>query len=455
MRRPLAGIAILLFVQIGLVGQNAAPPAGSLSGRIFDSRGQAVRAGITLYRDGYDAEGNRALVRVPIGSIPYNPVDARLTSYGLANTLLSDPTSVDPSDRPRPTANDLGEFRIRNLEPGEYVVHIDAGARNAFYPGETDPTKATRITVRAGEENALRDMTLNLGAEGVLRVRVMDETGLSLTNALVHVKRSGDSHRLLSQNLAPGRMSDIGRLPLGTYEVEAILVRVTGPISAASATVQMMGADRELDLKVSRGAMLSGRALTLPVDGISKPVDGVRFGLAFSRISPGLVLPVASDANGNFKAESVPPGVSLIVPMGIPGGMCLTGVAQGPRNALREGLEVAGQETRFTALLRTSSEKIAGAVQDGSGKPVPGALVAVVPDDAERKDAFAAASADSRGSFEFECLDPGTYKLYAWNRLDGAAYKNAEFMKMYEGRGVPLAVQTGRNLAVEVRSMDR
>jgi hypothetical protein len=304
MHRAFVGIAVLMFVQLGLRGQNAAPAAGILSGRIFDSRGQAVRAGITLYRDGYDGEGNRTLVRVPISSIPLIPPDMFLSSYGLINTSVAE---TNPA--PRPTSNDLGEFRIRNLEPGEYVVYVEAGARSAFYPGETDWTKAARIAIRAGEENLLKDLTLNPGPEGMLRLRVLDQTGQSMTNAILRIRRSGTTQRLFAQDLSVARMNDISRLPPGAYDIEVVLVRRQGPISAASTTVQMLGADRELDLKVSRGAMLSGRAITLPVDGISKPVNGVRFGLAFSRISPGLVLPIASDANGNFKAESVPPGL--------------------------------------------------------------------------------------------------------------------------------------------------
>jgi hypothetical protein len=35
---------------------------------------------------------------------------------------------------------------------------------------------------------------------------------------------------------------------------------------------------------------------------------------------------------------------------------------------------------------------------------------------------------------------PGSYQLFAWSRLNGAAYKNAEFMKHYQGRGVPIVV---------------
>jgi hypothetical protein len=39
------------------------------------------------------------------------------------------------------------------------------------------------------------------------------------------------------------------------------------------------------------------------------------------------------------------------------------------------------------------------------------------------------------------CVQPGNYRLYAWNYLDGAAYRNAEFMKNYDERGSPLKIE--------------
>ena len=49
--------------------------------------------------------------------------------------------------------------------------------------------------------------------------------------------------------------------------------------------------------------------------------------------------------------------------------------------------------------------------------------------------------ADPNGRFEIHGIAPGSYKLFAWPELEGAAYRNADFMQEFEQRGKPVKIQ--------------
>jgi hypothetical protein len=62
---------------------------------------------------------------------------------------------------------------------------------------------------------------------------------------------------------------------------------------------------------------------------------------------------------------------------------------------------------------------------------------------------------DSEGRFEIHGIAPGSYKLFAWPELEGAAYRNAEFMKEFEERGKPVKIEKGPQLTVDQRRPEK
>jgi hypothetical protein len=69
--------------------------------------------------------------------------------------------------------NDLGEFRIYGLQPGEYYVSVTmrfpggdvetpgSGSAPSYYPGTTNPGEARRIAVDFGQTVANADVQLS------------------------------------------------------------------------------------------------------------------------------------------------------------------------------------------------------------------------------------------------------------------------------------------------------
>jgi hypothetical protein len=83
---------------------------------------------------------------------------------------------------------------------------------------------------------------------------------------------------------------------------------------------------------------------------------------------------------------------------------------------------------------------------------LPFAVVAVVPDTPYRATPlrFRSVVTDSDGQYEIHGIAPGSYKLFAWTELEGAAYLNAEFMKEFEDRGKVVKAEKGAHLETDL-----
>jgi len=141
--------------------------------------------------------------------------------------------------------NDLGEFRIFGLWPGEYVIAAaprspfggtatpPSGATTTtatFYPGTADVSAAQPVLVQSGE--TVSDLTIPLVSVPAFKVSgvVVDGTGAPVPNATVMLldgQRGTDlflslivGPPLMSQSDASGRFT-FGGIPAGAYMVRA------------------------------------------------------------------------------------------------------------------------------------------------------------------------------------------------------------------------------------------
>jgi protocatechuate 3,4-dioxygenase beta subunit len=151
-----------------------------IAGRVVDASGEPVmNAHVTALRPG----------RATAGDAP----PAFAASAGRMPRFV-------PAGPGVPT-NDLGEFRLHSLAPGEYVVQAsprpDMGgpplasggtaAVATYHPGSTSPDGAQPVTVAAGQ--AVSDVTIRLVQSPVYEVSgvVVDEAGQPVADALVRL----------------------------------------------------------------------------------------------------------------------------------------------------------------------------------------------------------------------------------------------------------------------------
>jgi hypothetical protein len=131
-------------------------PAGAINGRIFDSTGRSVQgATIYVFRSTFNELGGRSLAG-SMGNVAARedcalPADARIIPRNDPDYRL---TGLGTDDR--------GEFRIYNLEPGQYGICIRAGSPPStfFYPSATEWRNATMLDIGLGADLRLGNTTL-------------------------------------------------------------------------------------------------------------------------------------------------------------------------------------------------------------------------------------------------------------------------------------------------------
>lgn len=151
------------------------------------------------------------------------------------------------------------------------------------------------------------------------------------------------------------------------------------------------------------------------------------------------------------RGNQVTPGLYQLDLFGLAPEVYVQSVTAGGHDVLREGLKVQS-DTELEVLLGTPGSTVQGTVRRANGDKVSDAVVALVPDAPLRNAGplYRSVISDVNGNFELRGIAPGAYHLFAWPELEGAAYRNAEFMKEFEGRGKPVVIEKGTRLSMDV-----
>jgi len=431
-------------------------PAALITGRVLDANGQPVRNAFVLpYRQTYDPSGALALQPLQVNRSTYLGLRETMQNLAIAPDNRLDDAYNRSSNITRSRTNDLGEFRIFNLDPGRYAIYIDPSSNSevpVFYPGVTNTRDAALIEVKAGEEFRLNNVTLPARGNAALRVRINNQSGENGALKFVEVRRKGSQEILRWQSGATDPVIPLGTLPPGVYEVEANVQTSRGLFFAAGhQDLVMSGSDVELEVTVGRSPRLTGRV----VEGQTQPVPGVRISMTSDSVLRNTPFALTTAADGTFQLQGIPDGVfQLRFLSGIPAGKCITSAVQGNRNVLKDGLLVGSDDVSVDVTLGESQATVKGTAVDSKAARIPGATIVLVPADPSRSDLFSVIGADQNGEFEIPCVQPGTYTIYGWTDLNGSAYRNADFMKKYEGSGRALELASGRIIEIPVRVID-
>jgi hypothetical protein len=125
-------------------------------------------------------------------------------------------------------------------------------------------------------------------------------------------------------------------------------------------------------------------------------------------------------------------------------------VREGEHDILAEGIRI-NADTSIHVEIGTSGGTINGTIVNPAGVPVVGGILALIPDEPNgtKSHLYRTAGSDQRGVFVIRGIAPGAYHLFAWRELAGAAYRNADFMKKYEGQGVPVKIEAGGSVTLD------
>jgi len=374
--------------------------------------------------------------------------------------------------------NERGEFRISSVLPGRY--YLSASARfspameihpevslgevqpelvlgRVWYPGGTRVADARPLEVKPGEE--LGNITLQLAAMSAASVHGHIEAPEGVTGGIqVHFIPDEDDSGVSGgrSTFSPNGDFFADRLAPGHYKI----------VTAMQGSDEYRGVD-EVDLQpgpqdvvlhLSKGVALSGR---LQVQGVPQgdlsqytvtliPSDPQWFG--------GRRLTAAPRADGTFVFPAVTPGVWDIAVHPIPKGGYVKSMMLGDQDVLSAEMKIAESTgAPLNIVLSGRGGAIAGVVKmpedpiaDLAGRSSPVILLSPTGKFAEVESFVMVKPAEDGGRYEIRGITPGSYRIFAFDRLERGAAHDRDFRARVESLGKPVEIHEGERLQLDL-----
>ena len=347
----------------------------------------------------------------------------------------------------RSVTNDLGEYRVYGLPPGEYYVSaIDSGipglteyslrsggfgfSREAlnqethppvYFPGVARPEEAQLVSIKAGQD-AHADVVLRPSKAGMISGRVLAQDGKPAASVSVSLRPKALPNRFSSLTYRATTDEkghfEISNVPDGAYTVQAWLM---GEDEASRLSAQQQAQLAEngkatVELRLSKGIEVSGRVV-----GDASLV----FEQQFERRIRVWIRSTSDDVegwsvgevkkDGTFKTYGeLPPGEYSVNVTNLPEGWYVKAIAAGNQDVLEAGLNITSASPDLGISLVRGAAHLEGSVTDG-GSLVGGARVRLQPQKASqfRKDLQSETRTDQHGSFAFKNVAPDAYRVIA------------------------------------------
>lgn len=396
----------------------------------FGGRSGPIEIGVSLYVNPAQDNTKRELKLFPPGVIrgkvkdqAGDPVETALVEL-FRVSIVAGRKSVR-SYRTQ-YSNDRGEYAFGQLSPGRYYVAAsgtpwyrwtsgdlnDQTSRQqaqvafgmTFYPDVAEPSAASPLVIASGKE-AVADFVLSPVAGHSLSVKCEG----ACKPTMVDLLREGVGGTFVYQKVANlTAFGGFGAVPPGHYKIR-IRAPEGQPGYVGMTDVDVISQDVTATIKYSDTAVISG--MVTPENGDVSVLAKMQ--VRFQSVQdPQLVFARSVQADGHFTSPPLLPGKYRIY-----GPVLDNWYFKLVRNGEEEGKVIPVGESGVSGIKIVASPAtvhIKGTVlQDG--KPVYGAIVSFSREGADRDDMdmFRGFQTDSDGSFYFNNLAPGKYRLFA------------------------------------------
>jgi len=397
-----------------------------VSGRLLETNGRGLfGASVRLLRYRYDEAGRRKLVDVPYLTEVGNET---FRANGFART------------------DDRGEYRFPGVQPGEYYIRFWAGPEytGLFYPGTADETLAKTISVKSGQELRLGSLVLTRRTTAQARFRLTGVVGVPRFQTAT-LFPSGESSGAMSRPndstvTVPQMMIPV--VPSGSHTV-LLTWTSTDAFFFNRFDLDVGSSDIEKEIAMRPGIRL--RARIMLEDGSGLP-PGLRCRLVSDNDQPTL----PADPHSVCTHEQFIPDHYQLEMEGMPADAYVVSAKAGEKDVVTEGLDLFA-DTALQIVVRMDGGVIGGSVRNSEGR-ISGAIVALIPEAPLRSAGvlYRSVISDFNGDFELRGIRPGAYRLFAWADMEGAAYRNTEFMKDHEGQGIRVRVENQVRQTIDV-----
>jgi len=385
------------------------------------------------------------------------------------------------------STNDLGEFRVYGLAPGDYFVSArmrgfgapltpgpggderTEGFLPTYFPGTSEVAEAQAVRIRAGGETAT-DFAMVPGRMGRISGTVVTVSGRSPSGLHVYlrVQTSTSSGQIDGGAVGADGAFDVGNVPPGTY---TLIVREPGGgggPDTETAALPITVARRDISglrLTARAGARIAGRVewegtspqpdrpiqiRTRPAEWSPGPMGMIGAGTS-TYLNPGNG---TVDENDTFEMDGIT-GTVLVRP-GVPAPWALKAVIVEGRDITDVGVEAhsLGGDRVIRVVLTDRMPEITGSVRSARGQPVANSIAVILPQQpitgigATRF--TQTARTDQRGTFRLQSLPPGRYVAAAVEQLDENEHWNPELQEAVRRTGERFTLDEGQHLTLDL-----
>jgi Carboxypeptidase regulatory-like domain len=362
--------------------------------------------------------------------------------------------------------DDLGQFRIYGLAPGDYYVSAlfspsgEAAGRTdylpTYYPGTASPAEARRVTVRLGEEADNINVNLVIASFAVVSGRVLNSL-----NAPVKASLQLSSADPSAMAVGPGTAGTDGtfafrHVPPGEYRLRVYGAQSgSGTAEFASVPVTVGGDDATgLVVMTSPGATATGRIVfedgEKPDTRLFVRTAAIVPGATFSNSSVGVNPDMTFTAGGLTERQTFRLGA-------VPEGWFLKSVTHRGVEITDTGYDFKPGErvSGIQILLTRRATTLTGVVQDDRGDPVGDYSVVAFSSDRGKWGYLTrfvrSARPDQDGRFTIRALPPDDYLVVAVEYLESGQEFDPEQLRAWEPMATKVSVEEGGTQSVTLK----
>src|SRR6185295_7091265 len=371
------------------------------------------------------------------------------------------------------STNDLGEYRLFGLVPGQYFVSAtlrtgmfgtDIAERTAylptFYPGTGSPAQAQRLTLVPGQTITGINLSLLPVTSSKISGVALDVNGKPMTGGGVNVV----NRTMLGSTAGYGQVR-----PDGTFTVSGLppgdyILRVSTPFAQdefAAAEVTVSGGDvTDVQLMTVKPSTIRGRIVFDGQDAKLPAASSVRINGMHPLASAMAVMPGNAIPKDDWTFEMKTSAGRTIVRGGVsaPGDWRLDRVlAADGADVTDTGVDVPVNGAIDVAfVMATRHNEITGHVIDEAGGPVKDCMVVVFAQDPQRWTPgmrhLGISRPDAEGVFHLR-VPPGDYLAAAFEQTEpsGPSYNDPDILQQLREHAQPFSIGATEKKTLDVR----
>ena len=371
---------------------------------------------------------------------------------------------------PSSMTNDLGEYRLFGLFPGQYYVSATLRNNNfgsestepttyapTFFPGTGSSADAQRLIVAAGQTLSGINITLIPVIAARVSGTVLDTQGRPLANAGVDLMpRVGFAPSAGGASTRSDGTFVISGVPPGEYALRASVQGQQEEYALADVTVA--GGDVSgVQLVATKSTPIRGRIVFEP--GKGKPPVGPAVRVTAVRPFPMVGVPGTTTGreDGSFDLKTASGHAHIRAAVLGSGDWRLSHVLVNGVDVIDTGLDIpggGGSVDNVLVELTSRHTEISGSVVDAAGDRVRDCVVVVFAQDSQRwtgPTRYVAATRPDQESVFHARLPAGDYFAAAFEHPEPQVPTDPEVLAQLRDRAIPLSIADGETKKVELK----